>query len=293
MDLNLPGGEELLQKLLQQHPWVNPAQLLLMAASIAANLWLLAVLIRNPSIKTAWRPGPAPWNFRRGMELFARYGLVFFGVMIFILMLRQEFGQPLRQRGVDDLHVTALGMALGQGLALLLIGLFMRRNRRQIAAFWKGPSPRRALLGFGLFLLVLMPVGLAMLLVEWIYRQLGIPFDPQPLILQLYETDATWFVALLSVFAVGVAPVVEEVVFRGILFPTLRDRWGMTASIVISSAIFAAMHFHAPTFLPLFILGVILCIAFQMTGSLPVCILAHSLFNSLSIILIWLLRGLR
>jgi membrane protease YdiL (CAAX protease family) len=90
-----------------------------------------------------------------------------------------------------------------------------------------------------------------------------------------------------------VAPVVEEIFFRGILYPTMRMRWGIIPAVIVSSLIFSAMHFHLPTFLPLFVLAVILSLTFEYTGSLAACIIAHSLFNSLSIIAIWLLRSVR
>lgn len=297
MELNLPGGEEALQKVFRHYPWAAFAELALVAASVALNLTLAALMACNPKRLKILRLGPAPWSFARGVELMARYGLAYFGVMILMLMLKQEFGPPLREAGFGDLHLTAFGTALILILSLGLVALFSRRQTREkraaLAAYWKGPSARRAMLGIPLFVMMVGPIGLVMLLTQLAFHWMGWPFDPQPIVTELQKTDATWFVAVLSVFAVTAAPLVEEMFFRGILYPTLRERWGIVPAVLIGSLIFAVMHFHLPTLLPLFTLAVILCLAFEYTGSLPVCVIAHALFNSVSIAAIWLLRSLR
>jgi membrane protease YdiL (CAAX protease family) len=300
MELNLPGGDQALEQMLQRYPVVLLAQAALVTASLALNVALLVLAISNRGLLTRHRLVAPPWIFSRGMEIMARYGLIFFSVMILAMIARQEFSAPLARWGLSALHVTAMALALSQLLCVGLVMIFMRNLRREsgvsAASYWLGPragSVRRALLGIVVFVLVLAPVGLLMLLAQVVFHQLGWKFDPQPLVSQLHQTDAVWFVVVLSVFAVVVAPLVEEIFFRGILYPTLRQKWGVVPGVLLTATVFALLHFHPPTFLPLFALAVFLCLAFEYTGSLPACILAHSLFNSLSIIAIWLLRSLR
>ena len=296
MELNLPGGEAAFEKLLMQHPWVGVAELALIAASVALNLHLMGMFF----FRRGWfvsRLPPVPWSFARGMSVMANYAFIFFGVMVLVLMLRQEFGEPLLKAGFADLHLTVLGLTIGQVLSLGLAVHFSRAVRREGGvsawALWKGSSAREALLGIPLFLLVVVPVSLVVLLAAAVYRKLGWPFEVQPMISQLCQTDAVWFVAAISFFAVVVAPLVEEIFFRGILYATLRSRWGIAAAAAASSLVFAILHFHLAALLPLFALAVVLCLAYERTGSLPACIVAHSLFNSMSILLIWLFRDLR
>jgi membrane protease YdiL (CAAX protease family) len=47
---------------------------------------------------------------------------------------------------------------------------------------------------------------------------------------------------IMSIFAVTVAPLMEELFFRGFLYPVLARRWGMSASIVLTSAAFGILH---------------------------------------------------
>jgi uncharacterized protein len=80
-------------------------------------------------------------------------------------------------------------------------------------------------------------------------------------------------------FFVGgiVAPIAEEVVFRGLIFGYLR-RWGLTAAVLISTALFAALHL--PT-IPVtqVVGGAVFAIAYHMGGSLMVPIVIHMLGN--------------
>lgn len=297
MQFNLPGGDEALQKAFLHHPWAGYAQSALVVLSFLLNVALIGLIFAGPGGVLVSRLRPAPWNFSRGMETLSRYLFVYFGVMILVLMAKQEFGPALQRIGFGDLNLMVLGTGLIQALSVGVIWLFAREQKHTTGelpgSYWMGRPKGRLYQGILVFVIVLFPVGLTMVLTKAVFDQLGLPFDSQPLVTKLSQTDATWFVAVLSIFAVIVAPVIEEIFFRGILFPTLKARWGIWPSAVISSLIFAAMHFHLPTFLPLFVLAMILSLTFEYTGSLAVCMIAHSLFNSLSIIAIWVLRSSR
>src|SRR5690606_7792760 len=95
--------------------------------------------------------------------------------------------------------------------------------------------------------------------------------------------------AVLAVFiAVVLAPVTEEIVFRGALFRSLRPRMGVWPAALLSSLIFAFIHVEVVTSQPLalvglFLLGMVFAIGLQKSGSLLVPILAHAVFNATSI----------
>lgn len=80
-------------------------------------------------------------------------------------------------------------------------------------------------------------------------------------------------------FGVGgiIAPITEEVIFRGLVFGYLR-RWGLTAALLISTALFAALHL--PT-LPVtqIVGGMVFAIAYHIEDSLIVPIVIHMLGN--------------
>lgn len=93
---------------------------------------------------------------------------------------------------------------------------------------------------------------------------------------------------LAGVIAVIVAPIVEEIVFRGVLFRALADRIGLWVGAVVSSAVFALIHIEVVTSQPialggLFAVGLALALAFHYTGNLLVPIVGHAVFNGASL----------
>jgi membrane protease YdiL (CAAX protease family) len=77
-----------------------------------------------------------------------------------------------------------------------------------------------------------------------------------------------------------IAPVMEEILYRGLLYPWLRSRWGMTVGIIVSAVVFAAWHFDPPQFPALFVMGIVLAAAFECTRSLRVTTFMHAFWNT-------------
>jgi uncharacterized protein len=99
---------------------------------------------------------------------------------------------------------------------------------------------------------------------------------------QLGADESVLLAVITGLFVVAVAPVVEELFFRGFLFQALRNSWGTVLGVAGSAAIFSAIHFEPDKFVPLFILGVALALLFQKTRSLWPCIALHAINNSLA-----------
>lgn len=88
---------------------------------------------------------------------------------------------------------------------------------------------------------------------------------------------------LLAFMAVIVAPLVEEMVFRGLLYRIFRGYFGKIPAMFFTSVLFAAIHGNLPMFLPLTLLACALAAGVEATGSLMVSIAMHATFNALSI----------
>lgn len=78
--------------------------------------------------------------------------------------------------------------------------------------------------------------------------------------------------------AVGVAPVVEELVFRGYAYPALKAHTGRHA-MWLSALLFASVHMYLINFLPLFLLGILLAWLYERYRTISVPILAHATMN--------------
>ncbi len=86
-------------------------------------------------------------------------------------------------------------------------------------------------------------------------------------------------IIILFVSTVLVAPVVEEMYFRGFAYPALRDRYGAPVAALITSGLFGLAHISFGLIIPLSIVGLILLAAFRLTGSLWANIGIHMLYN--------------
>ena len=91
---------------------------------------------------------------------------------------------------------------------------------------------------------------------------------------------------MIIVFAVAIAPVVEEFLFRFFLYGVIKRYLGSFLGIIVNAVLFAAAHTHYPSFVPLFVLGSCFTIAYEWSGSILVAMTMHSLFNSVTLIVL-------
>lgn len=94
---------------------------------------------------------------------------------------------------------------------------------------------------------------------------------------------------ILLVLVVGViAPIAEELFFRGLLFRAMEKRWDQWWALGLSSAFFAFTHFQVLQFLPLMAAGAVFGYLVIRTGRLGPAIVAHMAFNiSTLVVLLW------
>lgn len=141
----------------------------------------------------------------------------------------------------------------------------------------------------------------------WISEQaallMGFNPPPQDLVRLFSDPNTSWSVkAKLALVAVVVAPVIEEMVFRMGLFNLCRwigrkvfNRTGKTAdsavgafpivSALVSGVVFAAVHLHAATFIPLWFLGVAFAWLYWKSGTIRSSMTCHFLFNLVNLLL--------
>ena len=78
---------------------------------------------------------------------------------------------------------------------------------------------------------------------------------------------------------VVVAPICEEILFRGLLYGWLRQRFGFKIAIVLGALLFAGYHFDLVGFWQYFGIGLVLAITYERTRSLLLTTIIHSLWN--------------
>lgn len=89
-----------------------------------------------------------------------------------------------------------------------------------------------------------------------------------------------------GVVAIILAPVIEELFFRGILYPAIKSRGYPKAALFGTSLLFALVHSNMLTFIPLTVLALVLIGLYEWTGNLLAPILLHSGFNAINFCLL-------
>jgi membrane protease YdiL (CAAX protease family) len=101
----------------------------------------------------------------------------------------------------------------------------------------------------------------------------------------LEDADQDLLLAIATgTLLIGVAPIAEEVFFRGFLYQAFRNSWGVLPGAVLSGLLFGAIHLEFFKLVQLAILGVILALLFEKTGSLWPPIILHGVNNTLAFI---------
>ncbi|MBM4038057.1 MAG: CPBP family intramembrane metalloprotease [Planctomycetes bacterium] len=148
---------------------------------------------------------------------------------------------------------------------------------------------RRALMGLAGILMVLPLVLAAAYVALSLAPRVGLSARPQEVLVQAAEASprALAFV-LLSI--VAVTPAMEELLFRGFFYATLRRYLGPLGAILLSSLTFAVLHGHPVGIPPLFVVGFLLAYLYERTGSLVASVTAHAAYNVYILLLAHLAR---
>ena len=181
-----------------------------------------------------------------------------------------------------------LGVGYGDVLLYVIIILaFMRLIRRPISdlGFVK-PQKRFLFLGFCCGIILFIGIGL---LGNALTKLLGIP-APQSFALAVKGADYPWEFVLLALLGGLVAPIKEEMLFRGLIYPPLRESYGMGKGILFTGIFFAMLHFDLIRFLPLFLGGIVLTWLYERSSSIWPSVIAHGTWNLLMAAALWLQR---
>ena len=173
-----------------------------------------------------------------------------------------------------------IGLWLGYGLGSVLMARAGGRDPRPVLGIAIRPLDSLAApLGVALQLGVL-PV------LYWLILQL-VDGDPSADAKELLEAVDTPAAALLFTLAVVVvAPLVEELYFRGLLLGAVRGRYGDVVGVVVSALVFALVHRQLLPLPGLFLFGVVAALLVIRTGRLGPAWLLHAGFNAATVALL-------
>lgn len=166
--------------------------------------------------------------------------------------------------------LTVLAFAVGKGRSLWET-LGISTATRQV---WPA-----IVVGFRGYLIVFPWLFILLALIMALAQVLGMQPPIEPIQELVFQEDRPAVLALTVLLACVVGPVAEELFFRGVVYPTIRQRTSRLVAMLISGAIFSFIHTNLIGFLPIMVLGCLLAHLYERTGSLASPVAVHVLHN--------------
>jgi membrane protease YdiL (CAAX protease family) len=228
----------------------------------------------------------------------SEYVLMFAGALVMSFCLTGLLVMILHKAAVtgfadtDSFGFLLCGTLGIQGVTWILIPIFLKLHQtgwRQAFGLDHPDWGRSMLLAIGLLVLVLPLILLLQNLCVALLTRLGFPPENQKAVEMFLNAKTPWAQGYFVFFAIVLAPVAEEFIFRGVLYPFVKQLGWPRLAFFGVSALFALIHFDTATFIPLFTLALLFTWIYEKTDCLLASITAHALFNTTNVLLLFFL----
>lgn len=187
----------------------------------------------------------------------------------------QQFVQGIAVNDIAaSFQLTVLDAMAGIGLIWLVL--------RKYQAGWRSVGLRKfKIVRSGLLIAAMFVSFLFLAYIALMITKILLPgFDPNQAQVNEFTKAVTGNARLVSFFAlVVIPPVIEELLFRGFMFPAFAGRFGVLLGALFSSLLFGFAHLQANVGVYTVVLGLLLCYMYKRTGSIIPGMLLHMLNN--------------
>ncbi|TWT25433.1 CPBP family intramembrane glutamic endopeptidase [Planomicrobium sp. CPCC 101110] len=204
--------------------------------------------------------------------------LIFIAVQLLPILAVVPTFNYFKNQGLDEntAQITTSGWLVVIAMAIgFVVTLFVIARDRKFFDIWKGKkSSFPAAVGWGLLGFLMLLVGQTLAA----YIEMAIGIDPGSANTQNIVTIAE--VVPLTVIAVVLfGPVLEELVFRRVVFGSLNQTTNFFIATAVSALVFALVHLEFMHLLLYFTTGLILAFLYQKTKRIITPIIAHVMLN--------------
>ena len=259
---------------------VSPKLFFPLAAASFSGLAATLVLISKP-----WPP--EAFSRRLVALMICAYSSLFLGMWV-----QQLSGVDAAGTSIWRVIVASLSF---QGAGLILVARFLRVHQIDwTEAFGFSNQRRKAVLLGLLVALIFLPLGWGLQQASALVMTHLPHFKLQPeeqLSVHVLRVSMSWAGRItLGAAAILLAPVAEEVLFRGILYPAIKQAGFPRLALWGTVLLFAGVHMNLVTFVPLAVLALVLTALYERTDNLLAPIAAHALFNALNFVTLFLIE---
>ena len=189
-----------------------------------------------------------------------------------------------------QVHLHVLSTFFSKALVLLVVLLYSRK----IGIFSKRPGQKRSLFPFTKSTVSNFIVAISLAYLSYLIwnialdflKKFGIDIDLEEQVPLKLLSDITnvFFLTLFIFQIIIVAPIVEELVFRGYIYRVLKSKSNKNVACIVTSIVFSFLHFNVAAFVPLFVFSMCLIKAYEDSSDIREPIVMHSLFNTVGVI---------
>jgi membrane protease YdiL (CAAX protease family) len=206
-------------------------------------------------------------GFQLGISIAATMGILISG------------GLDNLSKGLENFAPVLL---IGNTLAMLCTWEIARRWLKLPWVFWPKAVVSEAKLLPLTCVVVLANVLLALSLTSVLFSAFPALAEMPEEFESLFDLTDPWLTGPLAL--VVMAPLTEEIIFRALILGGLLRRYSPRKSILISAAIFSAIHLHPVQVPATFALGIVFGIIYYRTRSLWLCVFGHALHNGVALL---------
>ena len=256
----------------------------------SCNLALLLLAIGLPAyaimrrfVPTAtWERGGNVWT--APFNAFDLFVVVLFTVAARAMAMAHDGAPPAGGYNAVMIYKGSFMFVL---IAVMILMLFNVRRVTATELFGLNRLSPRALLvwSFGGALLVFLTVqAVAWLWQHYVLSHAWTESGEQALVQLLRDSPDMGLRLAIALSACLIQPITEEIIFRGYFYPALKRQADGGFAAIVSALVFAVLHMHVPVLGPLFVMGLLLVLVYELSGSLWVPIAIHAIFNTTTVV---------
>ena len=259
---------------------------------IALILNIVFIFRRKPRIefKSTLQKEPVVW----GIPDVVRMSLVILFIS-YLAGLIETFAIKALHINLDiNLRIIIITFFIDVFACLVLLYFVIVKHKKTLASVGLKFSSffRNVLVGITAYIFIVPSLLVILILSIRVLNFLGYSPPAQPVLEAFMEEERSKVLLFLTIFVSVFGPIVEEMFFRGFVYPAIKKRLGVLTAALLSAAIFSLLHSNIVGFLPIMALGVLLAYLYETTGSLVSSITVHIIHNSIIVSFILFIKEL-
>jgi len=241
--------------------------------------------IRGPGMQVNW----GAWDVCKAVIVFMAAGYFLVGIelplaKIFPLIEKKKHFKMMINSSILD--VVAI-------LFVIYIVVVEYKNKLTSLGLTLTNFIRDTVIGIAGYVAAIPLIIGALTLVIWIANIANYQPPMEPIMKLFLEEKNPLLLLYSTLFATILGPILEEIFFRGFMYSAFKKKAGIIGAILLSSFLFSILHTNPIGFLPIMVLGILLALLYEKTGSLIPSIMVHMIHNTGMMTFVFIMKEAR